>query len=421
MARCTSLSEPYDRSLSHLLLAYIATGIFFMLLPGTFFGVMNLLTISAKHASSAADPAGIQAHGHAQIFGWLGTFILGVGFYTIPRLRLTSNPIRIAWAVWSLWTAGVALRWAVGITQWQWRVLFPLAAAMELAAAVVFFLTVFLPRPRVKQQNWRSSLLMIELATVGMIAVLAVNLYESLRTLVFPYAFNQRFLTGVTWAFIVPFIWGYGTRWIPPLLGLRKSFKPLMLPSVGLLFAGAAINSAAVIGAACVMYVIALRIFEPPLKPAKLRGVHPSVGTFLRIAFAWMLIAAALAFTATFQGGGFTGAARHALTVGFMVATVFCIGSRVLPAFFGVRRLFSTRVMFASLLMINIGCTLRVGSQVLAYGHTASAAWAWLPVSGILEITAILLFAFNMIASLTTGTPYDTYLDSLREARPVLR
>ena len=33
------------------------------------------------------SPAWLQAHGHAQVFGWIGSFIFGIGFYSIPKLR----------------------------------------------------------------------------------------------------------------------------------------------------------------------------------------------------------------------------------------------------------------------------------------------------------------------------------------------
>ena len=58
-----------------------------MLLPGTFLGVWNLIKISSREAAESISPAWIQAHGHAQLFGWVGTFILGIGFYSIPKLR----------------------------------------------------------------------------------------------------------------------------------------------------------------------------------------------------------------------------------------------------------------------------------------------------------------------------------------------
>lgn len=70
-----------------LLTLYIGTGLVFMLLPGTFLGVWNLISISSRRAALAVSPSWIQAHGHAQIFGWIGSFILGIGFYSIPKLR----------------------------------------------------------------------------------------------------------------------------------------------------------------------------------------------------------------------------------------------------------------------------------------------------------------------------------------------
>ena len=50
---------------------YISTGLLFMLLPGTFLGVWNLLAISGHYAADFVSAAWIQAHsgkvGHAEI------------------------------------------------------------------------------------------------------------------------------------------------------------------------------------------------------------------------------------------------------------------------------------------------------------------------------------------------------------------
>jgi len=70
------LNAARETALSRLLMLYISTGLFFMLLPGTFLGVWNLLAISSHRAADSVSAAWIQAHGHAQIFGWIGTFIL---------------------------------------------------------------------------------------------------------------------------------------------------------------------------------------------------------------------------------------------------------------------------------------------------------------------------------------------------------
>src|SRR5215467_3356029 len=102
------LSAQREQQLSGLLRAYIVTGLAFMLLPGTFLGVWNLFSISSGRSPDSVGPGWIQAHGHAQIFGWIGTFILGIGFYSIPKLRrITPFALSEGWVCWVLWTAGV--------------------------------------------------------------------------------------------------------------------------------------------------------------------------------------------------------------------------------------------------------------------------------------------------------------------------
>ena len=58
--------------------------------------------------------------------------------------------------------------------------------------------------------------------------------------------------------------------------------------------------------------------------------------------------------------GGIWGASRHALTVGFAATMVFAIGPRILPHFTGIQSIFSTRLMFLSLVCLQAGCLLRV-------------------------------------------------------------
>ena len=432
MPRCRTLSKPHDPDLSRMLIVFIATGLAFMLLPGTFVGVLNLLKISSAHTSHAADAGWIQAHGHAQIFGWLGTFILGIGYFAIPRLRLAPFSRLAAWTTYAFWTAGVAIRWAVGT--WppeKWRELFVLAAMSELIAVVVFALSVYLAEPRTHDESWRTSIVMITAAGWAMVAAVAVNAFASFAVArygespTFAFDFNQRFLVLITWGFVVPFIWGFSSRWIPPLLALRKTRKSLLNPTLTILFGGvlASLAGSLAIGAvllfiAAILFGFVLRIFERSEKEPKVRGVHPATPLLIRIAYAWSVIAAAIAIVSAVRPlpNGYAGASRHALTVGFFAATVFTIGPRILPAFFNVRRLWSTGVMGASLILLNIGCTLRVVSQILAYEGISSLAWRALPVSAVLEMAAVTLFALNMLMSLTTGSPLEVYLESLKQS-----
>ena len=75
-----------EAAMSKLLMAFITTGLLFMLFPGTLLGVWNLLQISGRSHGGAIPASWLQAHGHAQVFGWAGSFLLGIGFYSIPKL-----------------------------------------------------------------------------------------------------------------------------------------------------------------------------------------------------------------------------------------------------------------------------------------------------------------------------------------------
>jgi hypothetical protein len=132
----------------------------------------------------------------------------------------------------------------------------------------------------------------------------------------------------------------------------------------------------------------------------------------VRGAYAWLLVAAALGVYAANSdaNGGIWGASRHALTVGFLATMVFAIGQRVLPAFCGMRLLYSKKLMFASLALLNLGCLLRVASEIPAYEANLQAAWTILPISAMTELTAVTLFALNLGITLLLPPPYPAVL-----------
>ncbi len=409
------ISAVRERSLSRLLVTYVSTGLVFMVFPGTLIGVWNLLFITGARSADAAHTGWVQAHGHAQVFGWIGSFILGIGFYSIPKLRrLPWFPLSVGWTCWVLWTAGVLLRWVSGLWSWKWQLLQPLSAAMELGAFLLFFRGVSAHHasqevPR-KTEVWVWAVIA---GTGGLLATLAINLGETVRLAVvapspvFPHALDQRLLVVSTWGFLVPFVWGFSSRWMPIFLGLRPQHEPalvaaLALNTLGVLaaLAGWWSPSSYWLLAGAAASVFALRLWEAAVRPPKIRGVHPSFPAFVRIAYGWLILASLLGvWAATAGGAGIWGASRHALTVGFLSTMVFSVGSRVLPAFSGMKRLFSARLMFAALALLNSGCTLRVLTEVLAYQGYTPRAWSWLPVSALIELSAVVIFALNLVLS----------------------
>jgi hypothetical protein len=87
-----------ERHSQKLVIAFVVTGLFFMLLPGTFLGMWNLIDISREYTAGGLDPAWIQAHGQAQIFGWVGSFMLGIWFYSLTKMQGTLNfLVRLGW------------------------------------------------------------------------------------------------------------------------------------------------------------------------------------------------------------------------------------------------------------------------------------------------------------------------------------
>lgn len=416
------ITRAREKSLSRLLILYITTGLTFMLLPGTFLGVWNLLAISSHRAANSVSAGWVQAHGHAQIFGWIGTFILGIGFYSIPKLR-RMNPFALwaAWTCWALWTSGITLRWLTGVYLWQWRVLLPLSAALELTAFLVFFSSVSGHRP---QDSGKPSLekwvLVVITASLGLLTTLLVNFGATLFLAVrgtspdLPARFDQRFLVLETWGFLVPFVWGFSAKWLPIFLGLRPIRERWLLValgvnSIGVLFAlaGWMTFAAITLCSGILISTWALRLLEPTQQPAKTKGVHASFPIFVRLAYLWAILAAVLGIwaSAVRESHGIWGASRHALTVGFLATMVFSVGQRILPAFSGMRLLFSTKLMFVSLLLLAGGCLLRVGSEIIAYQGFAGWAWSWLPASAVAEMTAVTIFALNLALSFASRPP----------------
>lgn len=400
-----------------LVIAFVLSGMLFMLLPGTFLGVWNLLSISQAHQPFSLSQAWLQAHGQAQIFGWVGSFILGIGFYSLTKMRSTrSFPARAGWTAWTLWTCGVLLRWFAGVTGDIWRVLLPVSAILQLAGVAVFFVSVRRHRHDVtagqKRQMWMQ---LVVASTAGFLVTQLVNAYLMFRQALegsspaLSHVPDQQFVTLAVWGILVPAIWGFNARWIPVFAGLRQPrdrvlWSAYLCSVAGILATFLNFLMAATIAflAAAVLAILGLQVWGREVNPPKLLNVHRSFAWFLRLTYVWLLISCVLAVMALRldHTGGFWGASRHALTVGFVAGMVFTIGQRVLPAFCGMRVLWSKQLMFWSLFLLFTGCLLRVSSEPLAYEGIWTPAWKILPISAVTELIAVSLFAWNIAATL---------------------
>lgn len=430
-----------ERLKSLMLRAWIIAGLFFMALPGTLLGFSNLLAISTHHGSGFLPAAWMQGHGHAQVFGWIGSFILGIGFYSQPARG--RNVLKIPLACFALWTSGVAMRWVANIYNWHWQSLYVISASFELVA-VLFFLVAASHHKRpesARQQRKRAAMelwmVAVLIGTAGLTASIIFNFVECLKLALngashglayaqaFPYAVDQRFLILIAWGFIVPTVWGFSARWLPTFLAIRRPNQRGFAAILGFNVAGILCGFIGWIRAAAILLAVgsivatfALHLLEKPHGAAKVLGIHPSFPFFVRLAYIWLMIAGGMSVWAAFADvhGGIWGASRHALTVGFAATMVFAIGPRILPHFAGVYAIYSKRLMFLCLLLLQAGCTIRVLSEPLAYEGYLGFAWKTLPYSGMLELSAVLLFAANLALTFALGRSAFATANSHRHA-----
>lgn len=403
-----------ERGAQRLVTAFILTGLAFMLLPGTFLGVWNLISISESRSVTTLSPAWIQAHGHAQIFGWIGTFILGIGLYSLRKMQHSAPfPLSRGWLCWALWTIGVLLRWTTNIYAWHWRTLLPISAMLELSAFALF--QHCLRRERKPNRESEAWMTLVVSSTFGFLASLTANLALCILIAIrnsgpaFPHGLDQRMLVLSTWGFLVLAIWGFNAKWLPVFLGLATPSERGLIAALLINLAGVSTAllglfkvSAFLLLNGALAVMLALHIFEPAKHGPKMLNVHSSFPIFVRAAYVWLGIAALLTVWATGadRADGIWGASRHALTVGFIAVMVFAIGQRVLPAFCGMKILFSPTIMLWSLVLLNIGCVLRVFAEIPAYEGYWRPAWHVLPVSAIVELLAVTLFAVNISVSI---------------------
>ncbi len=428
-----------ERRAARLLAAFVLAGLVFLALPGTLLGVWNLLTIAGHHTSSAASAAWIQAHGMAQLFGWVGTFILGISLYVLPKFQ-GRMPKRFgaAWAVWGLWTLGVGLRWWAGLGTRFWGAGLVISGILEIVALVLtLYFVAFAhsgdaPRRKPKRPSDLGSWMgIVGFAALGVALAanlaIAVSVARTSALPVYPAMSDREFLMIALWGFAVPMAWGYSTRFVTVFLSLPQpvhsawgwlsaGIMAMIAVSLARQFfladALALLLTAGAIGA--------LRVFRSSLRNPKIVGVYRNYPAFVRISYVWLAVGAALGVLADIftRQAGLTGASRHAVTVGFLATLIFALGPRLLPSFLNGRELYSTALMAASLWLLNGGCLLRVSSEAVAYS-LGGAAWSVLPVSALLELAAVILFVVNL--GLTLKQPLPAWFEpgEVNETLPV--
>jgi len=369
-----------------------------------------------------------QAHGHLQLYGWAGLFVLGVAFHFLPRLRGT--PLAAPWLVpWilSLQVAGLLLRALsqplVTTTQAAtWRVLLLTSGILEcaalLGAALLLGLTLRRGPPLATRPAFGSTFPFMAMSFCALGAAGIVNLVNVVQASttagLVPYAGDDLNVTLGLFGFLVPIVLAMSIRSLPMYAGLEAFPGRVLWPLAGVYLAGLVLTSTGtgsgpvptgwpgtldglgmfLMGGILLVFVgVFLRLMRTrgrlPQRVARLAprpaatarsykarvaGERSAYGPFVAVvasAYLWavlggvLLIGDGLALLLAIPPPFALDAIRHSFAVGFVALMICGVAPRMIPGFSG-GNIVSPALVRATLWLGNSAAALRVGSLLLS-------------------------------------------------------
>jgi hypothetical protein len=425
--------SPASVARENLYRRFLKAALLFTFTGGAALGAWALILMGLRGQLGGIGRGLIQVHGHFQLFGWVGLFVVGVAYHILPRLTGVPLPsYRLASASFVALVLGTVLRSAQALDPSALRSALLLGGALVELLGCGLFVWMALrilgaqPGPLRTYQAYLALgsgwLLIAALLNLGHAAFLAGGAATEV-----PPWLNIPYLSTFLLGFVTFFILGVSLRTLPVFMGLRTRPETAALVAVPLTVAvtmmtlgeasylaggGDAARVAFGLGGlgvaiGLVAFTWALGILRRP--GAAEPGLDRGYEKFLRLGYAWLVISAVMlaAFSVLAIAGrdmdhAFVGAYRHAVTVGFITTVMVGMASRIVPVFRGVP-LYSAALRDASFWLLAVGNLMRVLFQSLS----AVAGPGWLriaAVSGVLELLALLLFGVNLWKTLNTET-----------------
>lgn len=416
-----------ERPLHH---QYFVAAIATVVTVGAGWGVWLLLQVGMTGRFTGVSLQDVNAHGQAQIDGWVGLFIMGFALQMFPPVwhaRLAGRRWRLAPLAAML--IGVVLR-SVAMSVPLGRVAPPLAllgSGFQLLATALFvgMLAVTFHRSLERLQPWMG---FVFLALGCFVAQALFDGWHTWRTQVAP---SREALLAQVATFQAPLrdlqihglalcmILGVSQRFFPPFLGVpetgaRRGWLGLAAVATGLVLEATLFVALRLTGdhrwaaglylgwvllaAGAVTVAWPWRLWRAPARNGR-------SARFIRLAYAWLgisllmllLLPAYQAASGLPFSHAYYGAIRHAVTVGFVSQMILGVSTLVVPL---TPR---TATLRPTLLLLNLGCFLRVTLQVGS--DWTPAAFRVIGVSGVLELTALLLWAVALWRGLLGKVP----------------
>lgn len=399
---------------------YFAAAILVALTAGASWGAWQLWKITFAESFTGIGVSEINAHGHAQIFGWLGLFVMGFAYYGLPWLWNTRLPSPgLAKVNLALILVGLVIRTAGMTLHGSWNG--ALTAAMvggciEVLAIVLFCRHMLILKQKAKLSlTPHAALVLTALCFLLIQAIFSlVHTYNtmtaaSLEVLLWHVATYQAMLRDLQiHGLALLMILGVSLRLLPLIFGVsgglpRRSWigYGLLLIAIfmeigfylvyrltgGHVWAGLVWLGWLTLPAGAALIVWPWRLWRP--FPIQVPG-----GKFVRAAYAWLFVSLMmLILLPVYQVAGgmafshaYYGAVRHAITVGFVSMMILGVSVTVVTIWQGIDARQTSR-LWGPFLLLNIGCLLRIALQIAT--DWTHIGFRLVGFSGLLEVAAL--------------------------------
>jgi hypothetical protein len=416
---------------------FFRAGISVVLTLGASWGVLLLLRIALTGSFTAASLHEVNAHGHAQIFGWVGLFVMGFAYQAFPRFKHTSlkHP-RLSYATLGLMLVGLICRAALEpiATTWTWLAVPAIIGSAIETIAVGTFVWIILATllGASKRLEFYDAYIL-----TALFWFFAQTVYEAIYFTATIHAVDRPHLLDLvaTWqgplrdmqihGFAMMMILGVSQRLFHNFYGLpapRTRRSLVLLAVLNLAIVGELVGFvlmrmaghawAALWYSSVVVLAVAVTLLITDWHIFSRTGESDRSLKFLRTAYIWLFTSLAmLVLLPVYQfvvlprwapgcdavrigfSHAYHGAVRHAITVGFISLMIMGVAGKVVPtlAGFNVRLL---NKMWLPFVLVNAGCALRVSMQTLT--DFTSAAFPIAGASGLLELTGLALWAIPL-------------------------
>jgi hypothetical protein len=395
-----------------------------ILTAGATLGASMLFLYGLRHSFTSLDlfPP-IQAHANAQVFGWVGLFVMGFACQGLPRFKYVRlwRP-EVANLSFILMLFGLGLRMGAAWT-WFGQVAVGLAGGVLQAISGVLFVTVMARtiQGSRSRDDW-DKYVVFSLVSFGAVAVLEPVVFYLTRPGIEPGELIDRVATYMgpyrtlqLLGFAGFMILGVSQRILPTAFGFRPPGRRVANVTFALLATGLAVDlagwglfrvtrapawavaswlgtSAYALGA--ILLAVSLRAFT---------GGDPDRSRkFIRAAYLWLAVACLMTMLEPFYAHAlglrfshaYHGAIRHAFTVGFISLMILGVSSKVVPILGGIETR-SLPALLVPFVLVNAGNAIRVLFQVLT-DVLPGVAFPIMGASGALEVAGLFVWGVHL-------------------------